>query len=137
MALLSRSRLRFSSSKITPVLSASEAHDRIVYSIREGSAVSSDPLVIPSTTPITALVGNYQPPPGLWLLQEDNEQPWLCCWLHGGANQEVGGYLGTADPRLCGTNTLLVGLWQPVAGCYGILHPEAGEAAGSSPQQSC
>ncbi|XP_063273734.1 sorting nexin-19 [Prinia subflava] len=35
-----KSRLRFSSSKITPVLSASEAHDRIVYSIREGSAVS-------------------------------------------------------------------------------------------------
>ncbi|XP_038017443.1 sorting nexin-19 [Motacilla alba alba] len=36
----SKSRLRFSSSKITPVLSVSEAHDRIVYSIREGSAVS-------------------------------------------------------------------------------------------------
>ncbi|XP_075298556.1 sorting nexin-19 isoform X2 [Opisthocomus hoazin] len=36
----SKSRLRFSSSKIAPVLSASEAHDRIVYSIREGSAVS-------------------------------------------------------------------------------------------------
>ncbi|NXR40149.1 SNX19 protein, partial [Zosterops hypoxanthus] len=35
-----KSRLRFSSSKITPVLSASEAHDRIVYSIREGTAVS-------------------------------------------------------------------------------------------------
>ncbi|NXC91575.1 SNX19 protein, partial [Cercotrichas coryphoeus] len=35
-----KSRLRFSSSKITPVLSGSEAHDRIVYSIREGSAVS-------------------------------------------------------------------------------------------------
>ncbi|NWR09779.1 SNX19 protein, partial [Paradoxornis webbianus] len=35
-----KSRLRFSSSKITPVLSASEAHDRIVYSIREGGAVS-------------------------------------------------------------------------------------------------
>ncbi|XP_005528557.1 PREDICTED: sorting nexin-19 [Pseudopodoces humilis] len=35
-----KSRLRFSSSKITPVLSVSEAHDRIVYSIREGSAVS-------------------------------------------------------------------------------------------------
>ncbi|NXS73792.1 SNX19 protein, partial [Pandion haliaetus] len=35
-----RSRLRFSSSKISPVLSVSEAHDRIVYSIREGSAVS-------------------------------------------------------------------------------------------------
>ncbi|NXO02247.1 SNX19 protein, partial [Rhinopomastus cyanomelas] len=34
-----KSRLRFSSSKITPVLSASEAHDRIVYSIREGGAV--------------------------------------------------------------------------------------------------
>ncbi|NXP49018.1 SNX19 protein, partial [Heliornis fulica] len=34
-----KSRLRFSSSKIAPVLSASEAHDRIVYSIREGSAV--------------------------------------------------------------------------------------------------
>ncbi|XP_074972586.1 sorting nexin-19 isoform X1 [Phalacrocorax aristotelis] len=33
-------RLRFSSSKIAPVLSVSEAHDRIVYSIREGSAVS-------------------------------------------------------------------------------------------------
>uniref|UniRef100_A0A8C5TKV5 Sorting nexin-19 n=1 Tax=Malurus cyaneus samueli TaxID=2593467 RepID=A0A8C5TKV5_9PASS len=32
-----KSRLRFSSSKITPVLSVSEAHDRIVYSIREGS----------------------------------------------------------------------------------------------------
>jgi len=42
-SLLCRSRLRFSSSKIAPVLSASEAHDRIVYSIREGSAVSSDP----------------------------------------------------------------------------------------------
>ncbi|XP_041336484.1 sorting nexin-19 isoform X3 [Pyrgilauda ruficollis] len=35
-----RSRLRFSSSKITPVLSVSEAHDRIVYSVREGNAVS-------------------------------------------------------------------------------------------------
>ncbi|NXO57512.1 SNX19 protein, partial [Aramus guarauna] len=35
-----KSRLRFSSSKIAPVLSASEAHDRIVYSIREGSTVS-------------------------------------------------------------------------------------------------
>ncbi|NXL29454.1 SNX19 protein, partial [Glaucidium brasilianum] len=35
-----KSRLRFSSSKIAPVLSVSEAHDRIVYSIREGSAVS-------------------------------------------------------------------------------------------------
>ncbi|XP_041336483.1 sorting nexin-19 isoform X2 [Pyrgilauda ruficollis] len=36
----SKSRLRFSSSKITPVLSVSEAHDRIVYSVREGNAVS-------------------------------------------------------------------------------------------------
>ncbi|NXQ93798.1 SNX19 protein, partial [Sagittarius serpentarius] len=35
-----RSRLRFSSSKIAPVLSVSEAHGRIVYSVREGSAVS-------------------------------------------------------------------------------------------------
>ncbi|XP_010177758.1 PREDICTED: sorting nexin-19, partial [Mesitornis unicolor] len=35
-----KSRLRFSSSKIAPVLSASETQDRIVYSIREGSAVS-------------------------------------------------------------------------------------------------
>ncbi|XP_009489446.2 sorting nexin-19 [Pelecanus crispus] len=35
-----KSRLRFSSSKIAPVLSVSEAHDRIVYSIREGSTVS-------------------------------------------------------------------------------------------------
>lgn len=35
-----KSRLRFPSSKITPVLSVSEAHDRIVYSVREGSAVS-------------------------------------------------------------------------------------------------
>ncbi|GAB0199822.1 sorting nexin-19 [Grus japonensis] len=35
-----KSRLRFSSSKIAPVLSASEVHDRIIYSIREGSAVS-------------------------------------------------------------------------------------------------
>ncbi|XP_075630955.1 sorting nexin-19 isoform X3 [Balearica regulorum gibbericeps] len=35
-----KSRLRFSSSKIAPVLSASEAHDRIIYSIREGSAVT-------------------------------------------------------------------------------------------------
>ncbi|XP_010285577.1 PREDICTED: sorting nexin-19, partial [Phaethon lepturus] len=35
-----KSRLRFSSSKIAPVLSVSEVHDRIVYSIREGSAVS-------------------------------------------------------------------------------------------------
>ncbi|NXT19423.1 SNX19 protein, partial [Syrrhaptes paradoxus] len=34
-----KSRLRFSSSKIAPVLSASEVHDRIVYSIREGNAV--------------------------------------------------------------------------------------------------
>lgn len=42
MYFLFRSRLRFSSSKITPVLSVSEAHDRIVYSVREGSAVSSD-----------------------------------------------------------------------------------------------
>ncbi|XP_009977953.1 PREDICTED: sorting nexin-19, partial [Tauraco erythrolophus] len=36
----SKSRLRFSSSKIAPVLSVSEVHDKIVYSIREGSAVS-------------------------------------------------------------------------------------------------
>ncbi|NXG18549.1 SNX19 protein, partial [Grallaria varia] len=35
-----KSRLRFSSSKITPVLSVSETHDRIVYSVREASAVS-------------------------------------------------------------------------------------------------
>ncbi|KAM6295734.1 sorting nexin-19 [Aegotheles albertisi] len=35
-----RSRLRFSSSKITPVLSVSETHDRIMYSIRDSSAVS-------------------------------------------------------------------------------------------------
>ncbi|KAM6115626.1 sorting nexin-19 [Phoenicopterus ruber ruber] len=35
-----KSRLRFSSTKIAPVLSVSEAHGRIVYSIREGSAVS-------------------------------------------------------------------------------------------------
>ncbi|KFV57616.1 Sorting nexin-19, partial [Tyto alba] len=35
-----KSRLRFSSSKIAPVLSVSEVHDRIVYSIREGSTVS-------------------------------------------------------------------------------------------------
>ncbi|OXB81261.1 UNVERIFIED_CONTAM: hypothetical protein H355_014305 [Colinus virginianus] len=35
-----KSRLRFPSSKITPVLSVSEAHDRIVYSVREGSTVS-------------------------------------------------------------------------------------------------
>ncbi|XP_037265620.1 sorting nexin-19 isoform X1 [Falco rusticolus] len=35
-----KSRLRFSSSKIAPVLSVSETHDRIVYSIREGSTVS-------------------------------------------------------------------------------------------------
>nr|XP_021153774.1 sorting nexin-19 isoform X1 [Columba livia] len=35
-----KSRLRFSSSKIAPVLSVSEAHDKIVYSIRESSAVS-------------------------------------------------------------------------------------------------
>ncbi|NXJ69850.1 SNX19 protein, partial [Rostratula benghalensis] len=35
-----KSRLRFSSSKIAPVLSVSEAHDRIVYSVREGPAVS-------------------------------------------------------------------------------------------------
>ncbi|NXS91464.1 SNX19 protein, partial [Jacana jacana] len=35
-----KSRLRFSSSKIAPVLSVSEAHDRIVYSVREGTAVS-------------------------------------------------------------------------------------------------
>ncbi|XP_069732574.1 sorting nexin-19 isoform X2 [Phaenicophaeus curvirostris] len=35
-----KSRLRFSSSKIAPVLSVNEAHDRIVYSIREGSTGS-------------------------------------------------------------------------------------------------
>ncbi|NXN71314.1 SNX19 protein, partial [Himantopus himantopus] len=35
-----KSRLRFSSSKIAPVLTVSEAHDRIVYSVREGTAVS-------------------------------------------------------------------------------------------------
>ncbi|NXG06023.1 SNX19 protein, partial [Sakesphorus luctuosus] len=34
-----KSRLRFSSSKITPVLSVSEAHDRIVYAFRDSSAV--------------------------------------------------------------------------------------------------
>ncbi|KAM8795517.1 sorting nexin-19 [Eudromia elegans] len=35
-----KSRLRFPSSKITPVLSTGEAHDRILYAFREGSAVS-------------------------------------------------------------------------------------------------
>nr|XP_009678770.1 PREDICTED: sorting nexin-19 [Struthio camelus australis] len=35
-----KSRLRFPSSKITPVLSVGEAHDRVLYSLREGSAVS-------------------------------------------------------------------------------------------------
>ncbi|KFO81878.1 Sorting nexin-19, partial [Cuculus canorus] len=35
-----KSRLRFSSSKIAPVLNVNEAHDRIVYSIREGSTGS-------------------------------------------------------------------------------------------------
>uniref|UniRef100_A0A8B9QGR2 Sorting nexin-19 n=1 Tax=Apteryx owenii TaxID=8824 RepID=A0A8B9QGR2_APTOW len=35
-----KSRLRFPSSKITPVLSAGEVHDRILYSLREGSTVS-------------------------------------------------------------------------------------------------
>ncbi|XP_014807325.1 PREDICTED: sorting nexin-19-like isoform X2 [Calidris pugnax] len=35
-----KSRLRFSSSKIAPVLNVNEAHDRIVYSVREGTAVS-------------------------------------------------------------------------------------------------
>ncbi|NXX22653.1 SNX19 protein, partial [Podargus strigoides] len=35
-----KSRLRFSSSKITPLLSVSETHDRIIYSVRESSAVS-------------------------------------------------------------------------------------------------
>ncbi|NXJ07912.1 SNX19 protein, partial [Odontophorus gujanensis] len=35
-----KSRLRFPSSKITPVLSVSETHGRIVYSVREGSTVS-------------------------------------------------------------------------------------------------
>ncbi|NWI17782.1 SNX19 protein, partial [Crypturellus soui] len=35
-----KSRLRFPSSKITPVLGAGEAHDRIVYGLREGSAGS-------------------------------------------------------------------------------------------------
>ncbi|XP_062450403.1 sorting nexin-19, partial [Rhea pennata] len=35
-----KSRLRFPSSKITPVLNAGEAHDRILYSLREGSTVS-------------------------------------------------------------------------------------------------
>lgn len=55
MSLLFRSRLRFSSSKITPVLSASEVHDRIVYSIREGSAVSSDPSCYPFMSPVVAL----------------------------------------------------------------------------------
>ncbi|NWX87793.1 SNX19 protein, partial [Nothoprocta pentlandii] len=35
-----KSRLRFPSSKITPVLSTGEAHDRILYALREGSAVS-------------------------------------------------------------------------------------------------
>uniref|UniRef100_A0A8C0GCE4 Sorting nexin 19 n=1 Tax=Chelonoidis abingdonii TaxID=106734 RepID=A0A8C0GCE4_CHEAB len=33
-------RLRFSSSKIAPVLSAAEAHERILYGLREGSTVS-------------------------------------------------------------------------------------------------
>ncbi|XP_072774221.1 sorting nexin-19 isoform X2 [Taeniopygia guttata] len=57
----SKSRLRFSSSKITPVLSGSEAHDRIVYSIREGNAT----------------------PRQLWLTW-----PWTCfvwCWWITGA----------------------------------------------------
>lgn len=57
MSFLSRSRLRFSSSKIAPVLSASEAHDRIIYSIREGSAVSSDPSCNPFVILIIALFG--------------------------------------------------------------------------------
>ncbi|NXC43005.1 SNX19 protein, partial [Penelope pileata] len=35
-----KSRLRFPSSKITPVLSVSEVHDRIVYAVREGGTVS-------------------------------------------------------------------------------------------------
>lgn len=63
MALLFRSRLRFSSSKITPVLSVSEAHDRIVYSIREGNAVSSDPLIIlsqPQPLPCLGLITIHQ-----------------------------------------------------------------------------
>lgn len=57
MSLLFRSRLRFSSSKIAPVLSVSEAHDRIVYSVREGTAVSSDPSCNPYMILITALLG--------------------------------------------------------------------------------
>uniref|UniRef100_A0A8C9UDD3 Sorting nexin-19 n=1 Tax=Serinus canaria TaxID=9135 RepID=A0A8C9UDD3_SERCA len=59
----SKSRLRFSSSKITPVLSVSEAHDRIVYSIREGNAVSSDPLVIlsqPQPLPCLGIISIHQ-----------------------------------------------------------------------------
>ncbi|NWS72901.1 SNX19 protein, partial [Crotophaga sulcirostris] len=37
-----KSRLRFSSSKIVPVLSVNEAHDRIMYSIREGNTGSGN-----------------------------------------------------------------------------------------------
>lgn len=59
MSVFFRSRLRFSSSKIAPVLSASEVHDRIVYSIREGSAVSSDPSCNPFMSPVIALFGGW------------------------------------------------------------------------------
>lgn len=36
-----RSRLRFSSSKIAPALNITEAHEKILYCLREGSVVRS------------------------------------------------------------------------------------------------
>lgn len=103
MALLFRSRLRFSSSKITPVLSGSEAHDRIVYSVREGSAVSSHPLVIPSQPQSLPCWGMINIPQGcgccsLVATCQLSAEGQLCPFNSLGANQEVGAVWALQTP---------------------------------------
>lgn len=55
-------------------------------------------------------------------------------WAPLGAVLGAGGCLGSTGWYWY--SSAFVGLWHAVTGCYGVLHPEAGEAAGSSPQQS-
>lgn len=103
MALLFRSRLRFSSSKITPVLSGSEAHDRIVYSVREGSAVSSHHLVIPSQPQSLPCWGMINIPQGcgccsLVATCQLSAEGQLCPFNSLGANQEVGAVWALQTP---------------------------------------
>ncbi|PKU30392.1 sorting nexin-19 [Limosa lapponica baueri] len=61
-----KSRLRFSSSKIAPVLSVSEAHDRIVYSVREGTAMWFIPLPVETWTCHTMAVCRHRPESCAW-----------------------------------------------------------------------